>query len=70
MTRRRRLGVEVADGEQLACTHLDTRSAPAQGLETMGNAEDGGSLELLLQNLLKQHFSLFVQGGGGLVEGK
>ncbi len=70
MTRHRRLGVKVADGQQLACAHLDTRPAPAQGLESVGNAEDGGSLELLLQNLLKQHFSFFVEGRGGLVEGK
>ncbi len=45
--------IEVADGQQLACAHLDTRPAPAQGLETVGDAEDGGFLELLLQHPLK-----------------
>jgi len=70
MTRRRRLGVEVADGQQLACAHLDARPAPAQGLETVRDAEDGGRLELFLQNLLKQYFRFLVQGGSGLVEGK
>ena len=56
MTRRRRLGVEVADGQQLACAHLDARSAPAQRFKTVSDAEDGGLLELLLQYSLKQHF--------------
>ena len=70
MTRRRGLGVEVADGQQLACAHLDARPAPAQGLETVRDAEDGGRLELFLQNLLKQYFRFLVQGGSGLVKGK
>ena len=70
MTRRRRLGVEVADGQQLACAHLDARPAPAQGLETVCNAEDGGSLEFLLQHLLKQHLSLLIQCRGGFVKRK
>ena len=68
MTRRRGLGVEVADGQQLACAHLDARPAPAQGLETVRDAEDGGRLELFLQNLLKQYFRFWVQGGSGLLD--
>ena len=34
--------IEVADGQQLACAHLDTRPAPARRLETVRDAEDGG----------------------------
>ena len=61
MIRRSRLRLEVADGQQLACAHLDPRSAPAQRFETVSDTEDGGLLELLLQNSLKQHLGLLIQ---------
>ena len=62
--------IEVADGQQLTCAHLDTRPAPAQGLKTVRDTEDGGFLELLLQHPLKQHFGCLIQSRSGLVECK
>ena len=70
MMRRSAVWIEVADGQQLAGAHLDARRAPAQGLEAVRDAEDGGFLELLLQYTLKQHFRCLIQSGSGFVEGK
>ena len=62
--------IEVADEQQLACAHLNTRPAPAQGLETVRDAQDGGFLELLFQHPLKQHFGCLIESRSGLVECK
>jgi hypothetical protein len=42
MTRGSTVRIEVADGQRLACAHLYTRPAPAQGLKTVRDAEHGG----------------------------
>ena len=59
---------DASERQQPASAQFNAHAAPAQRLQSMGNAKNGAVNELLFKNRLEMLFSLLVERRSGLVQ--
>ena len=59
---------DASERQQPTFAHFNAHAAPAQRLQSMGNAKNGAINELFFKNRLEMLFSLLVERRSGLVQ--